>query len=70
MFGTDFFSRYYGAAGFNRHLLHHWDPEISYTLFDEMEAFIARTPLADKVEEARTIYPDTFKAMLATARNG
>ena len=23
MFGDDFFSRYFGGAGFNRHLLHH-----------------------------------------------
>ena len=26
-----------GGAGFNRHLLHHWEPKISYTRFRELE---------------------------------
>jgi len=31
LFGDDFFSCTFGGAGFNRHLLHHWEPQISYT---------------------------------------
>jgi len=44
LFVDDPFSRFFGAAGVNRHLLHHWDPGISYTRFPDMEAFILRTP--------------------------
>ena len=29
MFGTDLFSRTFGGAGFNRHLLHHIEPQVS-----------------------------------------
>ena len=39
IFGNNFFSRYFGGAGFNRHLLHHLDPSISSTRFDEFEEF-------------------------------
>src|SRR5204863_1422182 len=35
-----------GGAGFNRHLLHHWEPQISYTRLRELEAYILRTEAA------------------------
>jgi fatty acid desaturase len=56
MFGKSVFSRFYGAAGFNRHLLHHWDPTVSYTRFDEMEAFFSGTPLSARLVGARSTY--------------
>ncbi len=56
MFGANPFARFYGAAGFNRHLLHHWDPTVSYTRFDEMETFFAGTPLRSRIELSRTSY--------------
>jgi Fatty acid desaturase len=56
IFGNDLFSRNFGAAGFNRHLLHHWDPVISYTQFDAMEKFMLQTHHATKIEENRTTY--------------
>jgi fatty acid desaturase len=55
-FGNNLFSRFYGAAGFNRHLLHHWDPTVSYTCFDEMEAFFRATPLRERLESSRSDY--------------
>lgn len=55
-FGNNLFSRFYGAAGFNRHLLHHWDPTVSYTRFDEMEIFFSGTPLRERLERARSSY--------------
>jgi fatty acid desaturase len=55
-FGNDLFSRSFGAAGFNRHLLHHWDPVISYTQFDAMEKFMLQTQYAAKIEKERTTY--------------
>lgn len=68
MFGSDPFSYFFGAAGFNRHLLHHWDPGISYTRFDEMESFFARTAVARELAASRTSYWSAFVRMLATAR--
>ena len=63
LFGTDLFSRSFGGAGFNRHLLHHWDPTISYTCFDDLEAFLLETEAHDEVERQRTTYWKTFKEM-------
>jgi fatty acid desaturase len=56
MFSKNLFSRFYGAAGFNRHLLHHWDPTVSYTCFDEMERFFAGTRLQPQIERSQTTY--------------
>lgn len=56
LFGKSFFSRFYGAAGFNRHLLHHWDPTVSYTRFDEMESFFSGTSMGARLKNARSSY--------------
>jgi fatty acid desaturase len=56
MFGKNLFSRFYGAAGFNRHLLHHWDPTVSYTCFDEMESFFKETRFGAQIEKSQTTY--------------
>jgi len=56
MFGKNLFSRFYGAAGFNRHLLHHWDPTVSYTCFDEMESFFKGTRFEAQIEKSQTTY--------------
>jgi len=56
MFGKNLFSRFYGAAGFNRHLLHHWDPTVSYTCFDEMESFFKGTRFETQIEKSQTTY--------------
>ena len=69
LFGTDLFSRYFGAAGFNRHLLHHWDPTVSYTRFDEMQAFFSGTHLQGSMGKAQSSYGSTFRALLRRALN-
>ena len=58
------FDRYFGTAGFNRHLLHHWDPKISYSRFDDMERFLLSTPLAEELQQARCTYWQTFRRIL------
>ena len=60
MFGTSPLAETLGGAGFNRHLLHHWEPQVSYTNLAELEAFIADTPLAPVVDARRTTYSTTF----------
>jgi len=56
MFGTGFFARFFGGAGFNRHLLHHLDASVSYTRFDEMEAYLLGTSAAPYLNDNRTTY--------------
>ena len=63
LFGSDVFSRMFGYAGFNRHLLHHWYPQASYTRFDDYEAFLMRTELAAAVNAARTTYWRAFRQL-------
>jgi fatty acid desaturase len=60
MFGTDIFSSLFGAAGFNRHLLHHWEPSISYTNLAELEAYLLDTEAAAIIEMRRSSYFRTF----------
>jgi fatty acid desaturase/SAM-dependent methyltransferase len=64
LFGTDYLSRLFGSAGFNRHLLHHWDPAISYTRFDEMIEFMKKTALAESIDTAQTSYTRVLREML------
>jgi fatty acid desaturase len=65
IFGDDFFSRYFGSAGFNSHLLHHLDPSISYTSFRELEAFLLNTKVATYLNSNRTSYFKCFKRLIA-----
>ncbi len=64
MFGSGLFSFVYGPAGFNRHLLHHWEPQISYTRLREVESFLRDTYLAPELGKARTSYFKTFIKLL------
>lgn len=63
IFGNDFFSRYFGAAGFNKHLLHHIDPSVSYTSFKEMENFIVNSNASQLVQKNKMSYFHTFKSL-------
>lgn len=60
MFGTGAIASTMGAAGFNRHLLHHWDPQISYTRLKDVEKFLLDTQLARPMDKTRTNYIKTF----------
>jgi fatty acid desaturase len=63
MFAPTLFARAFGSAGFASHLLHHWDPSVSYTRFADFEAFLLRTELAPRVEEARTTYGAVWRRL-------
>jgi fatty acid desaturase len=63
MFGDDPFSATFGAAGFNRHLLHHWEPQISYTNLPELEAFLLQTQVAPIIRARRTTYARAFRQL-------
>ncbi len=56
MFGSGPIASTLGGAGFNRHLLHHWDPQLSYTAFPKLEAFLLDTEAAPIIARATTTY--------------
>ena len=60
MFGSGPLASTLGGAGFNRHLLHHWEPQISYTRLRDLERFLLDTEAAPIIERHRTSYTLTF----------
>jgi fatty acid desaturase len=64
LFGDGPLARVLGSAGFNRHLLHHWEPQVSCTRLADLERFLLRTPAADDVRRHRTTYAATFLGLL------
>lgn len=63
MFAASPFARAFGSAGFRRHLLHHWDPQISYSRFDDIEAFLMQSELAPEIDAARTTYLEIWRTL-------
>jgi fatty acid desaturase len=64
MFGEGLIAQTMGTAGFNRHLLHHWDPQVSYTRLKEVEEFLTNSPLGAELKQSRTTYVKTFFTLL------
>jgi fatty acid desaturase len=64
LFGDNPIDATFGGAGFNRHLLHHWEPQVSYTNLKELEAFLCDTPLRSRIDERRTSYASAFVSLL------
>ena len=54
-----------GGAGFNRHLLHHWEPQISYTRLPELERYLDDTAAAEQLDRRRGTYWQTFWALIS-----
>jgi fatty acid desaturase len=65
MFGDGIIARTFGGAGFNRHLLHHWEPAISYTRLLDLERFLADTPLRAVMERRTTTYGRIFRRLFS-----
>lgn len=65
IFTSDFFSKVFGAAGFNKHMIHHWDPAISYTRLKDVELFLLDCEQTTMiVKETQTSYFKTLKKLL------
>ncbi len=64
VFGDGMIARSFGGAGFNRHLLHHWEPTISYTRLQEYEQYLMTTSMASVVLARRTTYWRAFLEIL------
>ena len=65
IFGSGPFSSTFGAAGFNRHLLHHWEPNVSYTNLPQLEEFLAGTEMRSIVDHRRATYSGVFLRLLS-----
>ena len=70
MFGRHLFSRTFGGAGFNRHLLHHIEPQVSYTRYDALETWLMSTSIAPALDSRRASYVRTFAALVSEGRRG
>jgi len=68
MFGSGPVASTFGGAGFNRHMLHHWEPQISCTRLRDLERFVRDTPAAHVLEQGTTSYGWTFLGLLRRGR--
>ncbi|MGH2951473.1 MAG: fatty acid desaturase [Solirubrobacterales bacterium] len=64
LFGDGPLASTMGSAGFNRHAIHHWEPQISCTRLGDLERYLAQTELEPYLAERRTSYWNTFKRLL------
>lgn len=64
LFGDSLLAQTLGGAGFNRHLLHHWEPQVSYTRLAELESFVMQTDYAELFRQRQTTYGRTFLQLL------
>ena len=56
----------FGSAGFTRHMIHHWDPQISYTRLKDIEVFLSKSEMTVPIIKAsKTTYTSILKKLLA-----
>jgi fatty acid desaturase len=56
----------FGSAGFTRHMIHHWDPQISYTRLKDIEIFLMNCEkTASIIHLSKTTYSKVFKKLIA-----
>lgn len=56
-----------GAAGFNRHLIHHWDPDLPFTALKKAEKFLSGCDQTKEIIQAsKTSYIKTFRKLFTT----
>lgn len=51
----------YGSMGFTRHLLHHWDPSISFQNLKKVHLFILDSKIGPTVASTDSTFTETFK---------
>jgi fatty acid desaturase len=64
LFGDGILSKTFGGAGFNRHFLHHLEPQISYTRLADFEAYLSGTIIGPSLAARRSSYFRTFASLL------
>lgn len=66
MFGDGLIASTFGGAGFNRHMLHHWEPQISYTRLKDLEKFLLDTEASDSLKTNPPGYFQTFGRLFSS----
>lgn len=65
IFGSGPIASTFGGAGFNRHLIHHWDPALSCTVFKDVEDFLLDSELKEFYESRQSTYGAAFRRLFA-----
>ena len=60
LFGNSPLQQSFGSAGFNKHLLHHLEPNISYTRLNDLQKFLEESKIGEFVKQRQTSYIRTF----------
>jgi fatty acid desaturase len=63
LFGTGPLASTFGGAGFNRHLLHHWEPQVSCTRLGDLENYLQGTSAAPIMAARRSTYLGAFRSL-------
>jgi fatty acid desaturase len=58
----------FGGAGFDRHLLHHWEPQVSYTRLPDLEAYLRATSASEIIDRRTTTYLAALRGFLSSDR--
>ncbi|MDP9229221.1 MAG: fatty acid desaturase, partial [Bacteroidota bacterium] len=67
LFSNSLFSRLLGPAGFNKHMIHHWDPQLPFTALKRAEKFLLQCQRTRHIiESSQTTYLSVFKKLLFT----
>lgn len=67
LFTESWASGLFGAAGFNRHLIHHWDPDLPFTALKKAEKFLSGCDQTREIIQAsKTSYTKTFRKLFTT----
>lgn len=64
LFGDGPVANTLGSAGFNRHALHHWEPQVSCTRLRDLERYLDHTELEPYLADRRTTYRNTLMRLL------
>ena len=64
IFSGSAFAVAFGSAGFDRHLLHHLEPQISYTNLSDLENFLRQTSIGTQIKKQKTSYYKAFIKLL------
>lgn len=70
LFGDDLFSRLFGGAGFNRHMLHHLEPQTPYTRLADLETYLMATSARAELDARRSSYAGAFRDLVRNDRRG
>jgi fatty acid desaturase len=62
-FTKSILSQFYGSMGFTRHLLHHWDPSISFQNLKEVHNFVLESAIGSLVASTDSTFTSQFIAL-------